>query len=215
MLSRFRKLTLATVLAVAVLATPASAAPLFKTSEYPATLTGISTGLHPFASHAGAIWKCGFKSSMTGFLNENSSTITLAPTYTECTILETSMTVQVNGCSYLLHAQEAVKELADTFRGTFDIVCPAGKAIEFLWGGGCTWRFPAQTAVQGFTATVKTAAEPKDVLLKLESKQLTHSEEGFSFACPNKGTFTDGSLLAEVTLRADGAGGKLLPFWLE
>lgn len=150
---------------------------------------------------------------MPGTISEASSTITLTPSYAECTVLETPMTVNTNGCSYRLHVAEAMEGSSDTFLGKLDVLCPEGKSMEFSWGP-CLWKIGAQQGISGFKAEVKTAAEPKDVFLTISATGITHSEQGGFWACPNKGVFATGAYEAVVTLRADGPGGGLVPFWV-
>src|SRR3982751_361955 len=109
---------------------PASqATPLFEATSYPAKLK-VGGGESQVFKNPNSSFKC--KSlSLGGTLKAATSTVTLTPTYSECTFWETAMTVKMNGCTFQVHLQKP-DELLPRFDGTLDLLCPEGKALEFV-----------------------------------------------------------------------------------
>jgi hypothetical protein len=141
----------------------------FSASEYPAHATGANTSGKVNALTAGELsLEC--SATYTGILEEQSSTLTVTPSYSGCKVGERSATVTANGCTYRLHIGEGVE---DSYPGTFDIVCPEGKQLEVhvyegesVW---CNFRLPGQNARGGLTLTQETAAASVSIENKVEA----------------------------------------------
>ena len=128
----------------AVLSSAASAQNGRLTSDGPATLdmTEIAGQANAFTVFGGTT-DCpgstftGHKYNVTPheFIPSGAETITITPEYTSssCQELEegkkSKLTVTLNGCDYVLHLGGTVKEVADTYATTLDVVCPVGKSI--------------------------------------------------------------------------------------
>jgi hypothetical protein len=141
----------------------------FSAAEYPAHATGGNISGKVNALTAGELsLECGV--TYTGILEEQSSTLTVTPSYSGCKVGERSATVTTNGCTYRLHMGEGAE---DSYPGTFDIVCPEGKQLEVhVYEGESTWcsfRLPGQNARTGLTFTRETEAAAVSVENKVEA----------------------------------------------
>lgn len=118
---------LVAVLAVsAMAASAAQAVPQFTAEAYPATIDGQQVGAFVLKDSGGE-FSCS-EGTYTGALEKASSTLTLNAQYASCAWSGLSATIFMNGCSYVFHLKE--KTGNDTYKGPFDISCPAGKVIE-------------------------------------------------------------------------------------
>jgi hypothetical protein len=135
----------AATLAMAVGPSPASAQVAeFFSVAYPTNLTGTQAAPHVFASAAGPL-TCKV-AKFTGKLTERSATVSVAPTYEECTLKGEAAAVAVNGCTYTLEAGLILKE--NESEGGMSIVCPAEKQIV-VTAGKCEVKI-LPTATIGF-----------------------------------------------------------------
>lgn len=194
--------------AIAAAATPAQAG-TFTASTYPANVYGTNMVPHKLKTNLGTIECAPF---LEGQLAAASETLTMTPAYaTQCSLGETEIHVKVNGCDYLLHAGETTGE--DTVAGSMDIVCPAGKAIDFEITSVpiCHLTVPGQTGLNALTFTNRTAA--KDVDLDFALEELVYRlDEG----CPGAGNYNNGSYGAgTTTMIAAKEGGMVIPFGVD
>jgi hypothetical protein len=148
-----------------------------------------------------------------------SSTVLVIPHYTECTTsLGTAATVHTNGCEYRFAVTAGS---GDTFTGTADVVCPAGKEIV-VTAGLCNVDIKAQTGLNGFTYTNITTAEANkdDITIDVVSKNV-HSVITNVFGCPAEGPFpktvTNGKYVSKVTVRGfnDPDTGVQRDLWID
>jgi hypothetical protein len=179
-------LGLALVAATAIAAVTASVASAQQgtlTSTGPVTLEGTETGMEGNRVTAfGVLAECpgstgtGHKVATTPhtFVPSGSTTFTLTPHIKQVTgtgapnckaSLGISITTDFNGCDYVLHIGQTTGGLANTYGGTVDIVCPAGK--EILWTAWlsesahttepnspkCIFHIPPQTGLTGAHAS--------------------------------------------------------------
>lgn len=129
MIKNLKVLGLALVALVALSAAMASAASAdnFTATEAPVTVTGEQDGgavLDKFTVDGGTV-ECKKTTYVGTSAVVTFSTLTVTPTYHECTFIGLAATVNMNGCDYLLHINTA----AGNTTGTVDIVCEAGKEI--------------------------------------------------------------------------------------
>lgn len=68
--------------------------------------------------------------SYTGNLNGPSSTLTITPSFTDCTTPGGEFTIWTNGCYYEFTITETVS--TDHDKGRMHLVCPGGKSMETL-----------------------------------------------------------------------------------
>ena len=137
------------------------------TSSGPVTLTGKDkTGTKTSLTAFGETTQCettytGHKYSVTPhtFVPARATTITITPTYKNCTTKGLPTTVTMNGCDYVLHIGETVEPLeTGRYEIKADVICPAGKVIEFhvyLSGAhssiACTIKVKEQTELSAGT----------------------------------------------------------------
>jgi len=122
---------------------------------YPATISGVQTNENVLSNGVRSV-TCA-TASLTGTLSAASSTVSITPSYSNCSGNgSTTATVNTNGCSYLLHVTTQTSESTGT--GTVDVVCPEGKRIQIdIWATGqhpagpklCRLEVPAQNGVNG------------------------------------------------------------------
>lgn len=191
--------------AIAAATTPAQAG-TFTASTYPANVYGTNMVPHKLKTNLGTIECAPF---LEGQLAAASETLTMTPAYaTQCSLGETEIHVKVNGCDFLLHAGETTAE--DVVAGSMDIICPAGKAIDFEITSMpiCHLTLPGQVGLNSLTFTDRTAA--KDVDLDFGLEELVYRlDEG----CPGAGTYNNGSYGAgTTTMVAAKEGGMVIPF---
>ena len=213
MTHKFKALGLALIAVAAIGAALASAAQagVFKAEEYPAritgeqvagTITGQEFTKHQFSTVV-ATWKCSTV-KFQGELTEESSELTLTPTYEGCDWNGTLTTVNTNGCDYLFTAGETIEGSENKLNVSVHIKCEAGHEIEVILGE-CTIKLPSQT-LSGITAENTLTAEPKmDVDLALDVKGFEYTVKNGS-KCPNKpadGVYNNGSLKGVSTLTAE------------
>jgi hypothetical protein len=155
------------------------------TSDGPVTLTGTETGVEANRLTAfGTFVECP-GSTYTGhrynatphmLISNGAAKVTLTPKYKEKTAggapnckgsLNTSATVDVNGCDYVAHLGETTpaENEVGTYGVTFDVVCPAGKEITItVWlsegahtsepaAPKCIIHIPSQNGLSGAHAT--------------------------------------------------------------
>lgn len=155
----------------AVAASAASAQQGTLTSDGPVTLTGTETGENTNLLTAfGLTVKCpgstygGHKvGSTTAFLPSGSTTATLTPKYINCVSGAFPVTVDMNGCDYVVHLGETTGGVAGTYGVTFDVVCTAPNVIKVTAFTNaadhtagkpfCTLEVKAQTGLKGAHAT--------------------------------------------------------------
>jgi len=212
-----RKTLLALCLLGAVLAATASAAgatPLIQAASYSAKLKSTSVLASVFRT-PNAAFKCKGV-SLTGTLAAASSTLTLTPTYSECTFFEAGVSANSNGCTYQLHMEKEVEKGFETAsQGALDIVCPAGKSIQFFSAGKlCSWSYGAQTALARVVLENQFKSTPDDLTLYFEVTGLKVTETSSSPQC-GSGTFTNGTLEGAVTVQAETEKGVGQDLWVK
>jgi len=119
------------MLAAGAAASRAGAATEFTAGKYPAVLTGTQSlhegiELHKFTFGIRTV-ECS-KAQFSGTLSGASSTVTLTPTYSECTSSGLPATITMNGCDYVFRGENKVN--GDSFLGSVDLVCPAKSVVE-------------------------------------------------------------------------------------
>jgi hypothetical protein len=159
---------------------------LFTGQTYPVTVHGVEThGNTTIVTEAGTA-TC--EHTVHGELSVASQTLTLKPTFTNCTAFGfASATVAVEGCDYLYHV--TTKLAADKYQAHMDIVCPAGKSIK-ITTGTCKMEIKGQTGLTtvDFDDMTTMPESGNDVTLTdtVTGVAYTVTEDGF--LCPFAGT---------------------------
>lgn len=139
---------LVAVFAIGAVVASAASAQGKLTSTGNVTLTGTETGenanrltaFNAFVECPGSTYT-GHKLAETPhkFITSGSTTATLTPKYKEAEdncrgSLNTSATIDMNGCDYVIHLGATTGGVNGTYGITFDVVCPAGKQITVtIW----------------------------------------------------------------------------------
>jgi hypothetical protein len=213
MVRRFVLVFILAVVTVAMTASASEATPLFKASSYPAKLKVGAAEAQVFKNPESS-FKC--KSvSLSGTLKEASATVTLTPTYSECTFWETPMTVKMNGCTFQIHLVKK-DEFLPRFDGTLDLLCPAGKNLEFVsyFTQNCSWSYAETTALSRVTVENRPENNPDDLHLYFEVTGLKVTEKGGNSTC-GANTWSSASLAGMVTLQAETEKSVLQNLWVE
>ena len=185
-----------------------------------APLKGTQIGAHAFKpAEGGALVACQTASFVQTGEGEVPP-IVLSPHYEECTATEGSLEVDAaaNGCELVLHPGEEVS--ADRFKGTADVQCPEGKAIEFRLTGKeeetkCLISIPAQEGIGPVYFEDETEESPEDVVFDIEAANVMSTTEGGLANCGVlNGEHSGGLYGGEATVRAFDEEGDPIDFSL-
>jgi hypothetical protein len=207
--NRSRNFSAALIVLCALLASAsasAQAAPYFHVEAAPAIITGEGTTWQVLLTESGSA-EC--EVTYTGLTNVTTTTTQeLTPKYTNCTAFSFfGATMNMNGCKYLLHLVEG--SFPPT--ATMDIVCPQGAGITIAVPF-CTVTIPPQTGLGHIWFLNTGTKTSRDVDAEWEVGGIEYkAHEG----CSNPGTFSDGELFGEATLKADTTTGKQEGYWVE
>ena len=132
MFRKFKSLGLALFATLALGAVMASAASAteFTAASYPVAYSATQSATEPHVFTADTYEITCKDVTFTGEAAVTSTTVTLTPTYHECTAFGLRATITLNGCDYRFHLA------ATGNNATVDLVCPAGKDVTIDAGGG-------------------------------------------------------------------------------
>jgi len=174
------------ILVIGVLApATAQATNLFQATAYPATIHGFAAWGNETITTTGGTIQCA--TAYHAELKEASTTLGLAPTYSECAAFGfINSTIHSNGCKYQLHVGE--ETALDKFKSTFDVSCEAGKAIK-VEAATCEVEVPAQSGLSSVALIDDTEATPKkDITFQPNVTELSLKVLKDGFGCPFSGT---------------------------
>jgi hypothetical protein len=164
---------------------PNAAADGFWAEAYPVTIEAEQKSANAvLGTEAGSV-SC--KSlTLTSSLSEYSSTLSLAPTFSECKAFGfLSATVTTTGCGFVL--QEAEETALDKFAGAMDISCESGKAVV-VTSGTCEAQIPGQTGLKGMTYLNNPAAATPNFSAAFALSGVSYTVTKDGFGCPFAGT---------------------------
>jgi hypothetical protein len=170
----------------------------FTAAEYPATITGQQVGAHFFTTELG-VMVCDV--SFHGSMEEPSSTLTIAPKYSECTVAGIETHVTNNGCDFLFHAGNTLGE--HEVGGALDIKCPEGNAIDFEVTSmmPCHLTVPEQNGLGAVKYTNQTM--PRDADFDFNIEGIVYK---LDMGCPGMGVHGNGEYFGTSTVKADHGG---------
>jgi hypothetical protein len=179
---------LVAVLALTAVAASAASAANYTASSYPTTGTGTSPkGNDTFTTEAGNV-ECA--SHFQGTLTEESSSLTVTPTYTECRAFGfLSATVSMGTCDYLFTAPTGS---GDSYTAPVDVTCvktgvePKVVHPIVITAGTCEAQINAQSPGGVVNITNNTAAGDVFVQSAVTGVAYTVTKDGFG--CPFNGT---------------------------
>jgi hypothetical protein len=217
-------LALAAVFALGAMSASAALAQqgLLTTSDgKPATLLGVETGAagsNAFTSFnaktecAGAY--IGHKFNVTPHtpLANKETTVTISPSYKNCDAFDPAthpLTMNMNGCDWVLHIGVTTGGIAGTYGATLDIVCPVGKSIEkHVYNDVahtqslCTIKIKGQTGLAG--AHVTNTGGAFDLVGSIQNIHVTR--EGLCVFDGQGTTTTTGQLHVDLSFKSTTAG---------
>jgi hypothetical protein len=202
----------------AVVASAAQAANQIQASEYPATVTGTQTGENVLSNGVRSV-SCA-KANLVGELAAASSTLTIAPEYSECTgNANTTATVNTAGCTYTLHSEEVT---TTTGNGKVTITCAGEGIIIDIWATGkshseaklCRLVVPSQGPKAIGEYHVREEGGVKYLEMTLKSETLTVKRtEGTALNC-GAAEKTNATYNGVVDARATNSLGKAISLWV-
>lgn len=146
--------------------------------------------------------ECGtVKAETSGFVSSPASSLTVHPTYSECTAFGfVNATVNTTGCDFVETLGSEVA--ADKFSGTAELKCSGANKITIV-SGTCEVQISGpQTFSTGLFGTNNTTAKPLDVVLDFAVKVAVNKTKD-GFLCPLAGT---GAATAEYAGQTTGRG---------
>jgi len=151
-----------------------------------------------------------------------SADLTITPVYENCTVVvlgeEHVLHYRTNGCTYTFTAGDTF-EGETKVHGTTDIVCPAGKVIEWEITGAniCKVTFGPQNNVEGITYHNTGTGTKRDVDWIVAITKLAYTQDGVF--CPGNNfssskSFTNGKYIGEVTSIGRNTTGTQVGIWV-
>lgn len=145
------------------------------------------------------------------------TSITVTPVYAGCAVSPSSfpITIDMNGCDYVLNIGGTVLGKEGTYDVTFDVVCPQGQEIAITLfeskakhGEGkppfCRLDIKPQTGLKGLHLTNKVG--DLSLMGTLQGMHVARTNLG-SFLCPN-GTTNEGKYDFDLTVDGFSTGGS-------
>jgi hypothetical protein len=169
------RLTLLFAVAAALATASPAAAHTFHSEVSPTIVLGEQLGAHVFESPGNENKINCPKARFQGTMSEaTASRLTFDALYEECTLSgQISSPVTMNGCRYVLYGETDANG-----HGRFEIVCPAGKAIQIDMGTVCTVTIVPQ-AVQGVSYANEGTGSKRDLRITLTAGGISYSKTGF------------------------------------
>jgi hypothetical protein len=199
-------LALVAVLAMSAVAASGAQAGTFESAGYPTTISGAQVTKHEITTNAGTL-KCNV-ATFAGSATEASSELTLAPTYSGCTIAGFGAAVNMNGCDYLLTA------LGSSGSGVaieIHIVCPGGKKIEItVVGTTCKISIDSQSRA-GIVGTNNAGAIDTTINVSGIAYEIAN---GAGNKCPNKpmdGAYNSGTYKGSASFGGSNGAISITP----
>lgn len=190
------------VLAMSAMTTSVASADEFTAEQYPVTLTGSKDGEADVVAVTAGSAACK-STTYVGTAIQATTTVTISPTYNECTAFGFPATVDMNGCQYLFHINGA-----SSTEGSADLTCPAGKEVTVTsMSAGtikCTLHFPTQSSVGTIKFSNIGAGPTREVTLQfnLTSIKYTHTK-GTGLGSCTGGSATNGTLNAKAVVTGE------------
>jgi hypothetical protein len=203
----------------AVGASGAQGAPEFHAEQVPAFIHGESSN-HEFKVDTGVAKCTAFSeyATVTGTVTSNTTTTaTVTPSYAACHCYGVKCSVDVNGCTYIIHLTSGG---ASPYGTTVDVACPAGKVIELTAVGiACTVTIGPQSGLEGMQLTNQGGpGTTRDVLATIEVGGIAYAEHGLECA-GDTGPTTNGTYKGTVTVKGfqdnSGVQGAQQGIWVQ
>lgn len=203
---------LAVALVCGAVVVPGASADEFTAEAAPITVTGTGGGFSKFETTAGTA-TCK-KDSYTGTLAYASTSITLTPSYSECTALGLPATVHMNGCVYILSINSG-----SSTQGAMRIECPFSSEITVtaIAAGTtkCTMHIPSQylqsfpsNSVQYWNTGTGATRQINAEIDSFGGMKYSHTK-GTGLGSCTTGSSTSGGFEANVSLTGEWSFGHI------
>jgi hypothetical protein len=205
MTRKFKALGLAlfAVLAMSALSASAASAGEFHSEAAHTILSGSQLGEDIFTVTAGTV-KCkeatysGTQSSATA------TTVTVKPTYTECTAFTfVNTTIDTNGCEYEFSGDDNKVNIVN---------CTSALTVTAF---NCYVTVGNQKGLESVTYTNEGKTTSRDVKVKVGINNVTYTQESKSFPGCSNGTMNNGSYTGEATVRGFNTENVQVGVWRE
>jgi hypothetical protein len=184
---------------------PTKSAKSFFAEEAPVTIAGKIAENKAFLEIAGNGGVTCSEHQLSGTsASATIASITVTPFYSgSCTFLGQKATVNMGGCSYVLHVN-----------GEFDIAgstCASNPIV--ISAGSCTATIGPKSGLSGLTYSNAGSAKLRSVTTGGEAKGITSTTTGVG--CITQGTFNSSVYKGKDTFTATNSGGKQQGLWVE
>jgi hypothetical protein len=203
----------------AMMAAAAQADPFWiKSDGTPTTVLGFSLEEDEITFDAGVL-SCEEVFYSGSFAGVTVTTLTLTPEFRGCELAGIPVTVDQNGCSYVLHTH--TKKEVTKYTVTTTIVCPAGNELTFtsIFAGKvkCTIHVPPQTIATGVTLTngMEGGVKHLDADVNIVGLTYTQTAGTGAGACANGNDTANGAYVGEFGLGGGNAANEATNLWVE
>lgn len=175
--------------------------PKFEAEKYTATVKSTALSEFEFVAQTGKL-KCS-EFAIPGTISAATSSFKTSQFFWPCKFLGLATTITANGCEFVLHVLNA----GPPYVGTTDIVCPAGKAIEFTASSGgtkvCTLQMLPQTGVEGVSFQNTGAGSSRAITVNFKLTTMKYAQvPGMGIPICTAGEYTNGIFSASDSLSA-------------
>lgn len=183
------------------------------------TVTGTQTGEQEYTFSAGGTpIKCK-TAGLSGSAAAKSTSLTVTPSWGGCTSNNGNnpVDVRVNGCEYKFSLTAKVVE--DLYEGSFNVVCPSGKKIEFEvtteMGAmrKCLDTIDPQMGVGPVNFRDETKAAPTDLKIEISTTNLANTTDDEKAKCGvEQELHKDGAYVGTTTVQAKNGKAEGIDF---
>jgi hypothetical protein len=175
--------------------------PKFEAEKYTATLDTQTLTNPEFTAQWGAL-KCS-EFALSGTISAATSELKTPQSFWACHFAGIGTTISPNGCEFELNVLNA----GPPYVGTTDVVCPEGKALEFVASVSgvtkCTLRILPQTGVEGVSFENTGTGSARAVTVNYNLTGMKYAQvTGTGLGKCTAGEFTNGSFVVSDSLFA-------------
>lgn len=179
-------------------------------SSYPAVLTGQTEGdneLFHLPNSNNFFFECG--AHFYGQITESSSTFETEVTFSQCNVGLVVVLVENTGCKWRFHLGSGS---GDLYSGKAQIVCPAGKSIDFSIPamGECAFTLGPQTGLETVDLINNTPTKDISAQMTIEGLAYTVTKSGVGCGLGSVGGKTGARWIQGLPVRLDPPGGQTL-----
>jgi hypothetical protein len=202
-------LALVAVFAMSSVAASMAAADQFTAEAYPTVLTGKTdpgAAADLFTTTTGNV-NCK-SSTYTGTVSAATTTVSMLPSYAECTAFGFPAVIDVNGCTYLFHVMGG-----SSTEGDVDLECTGGNQVTVTAIGAgttkCTVHVGSQADITGTVKYINTGSgTTREVTLEVDIGGIDYSHtKGTGLGACTAGSATNGSLVAKGIVTGENEAG--------